>query len=95
MNTHENQKITNTKERLSALARAAGSAKAPRWLLKRENITQRQWRARKRADLKKLVAAFGRYRLGCAYCPGKDGEVGRIQDALDALTKSHAAKAWK
>ena len=72
-----------------------GSAKAPRWLLKRENITQRQWRARKRADLKNLVAAFGRYRMGCAYCPSKDGEVGLIQDALAALTKSHAAKTWK
>jgi len=41
------------------------------------------------------VAAFGRYRMGCAYCPAKDGEVGRIQDALASLTKTHAAKAWK
>jgi len=68
--------------------------RAPDWLLEREQITQRQWRIRKRRDLKQLIAAYDEYRMGCAYCPGKNGEVGAIGKLLDELKESHSIKKW-
>ena len=68
--------------------------RAPDWLLEREKITQRQWRIRKRRDLKQLIAAFDEYRMGCAYCPGKNMEVGAIEKLLNELKESHSIKKW-
>lgn len=68
--------------------------RAPDWLLEQEQITQRQWRVRKRRDLKNLIAAYNEYRMGCAYCPGKNGEVGTIGKLLDELKESHSIKKW-
>lgn len=70
------------------------SKRAPRWLLNREGITQHQWRVKKRAELKALEKAFSAYRMGCAYCPTFNGEVGAIQDAINAMKASHAPRVW-
>jgi hypothetical protein len=67
---------------------------APDWLLDQEQVTQRQWRIRKRRDLKQLIAAYDAYQMGCAYCPGKNGEVGTIGKLLDELKESHSIKKW-
>lgn len=67
---------------------------APRWLLQREGITQRQWKSRKRRELKAIIKAFENYRMGCAYCPGTDGEVGELQHLLERLKDSHSVKKW-
>lgn len=68
--------------------------RAPDWLLERDKITQRQWRKMKRRDLKNLIAAFDEYRIGSAYCPGKNGEVGIIGKLLAELKTSHSIKKW-
>ena len=68
--------------------------KAPRWLLKRGRITQRQWRALKRRELRRIISAFQAYRMGCAYCPAVNGEVGAINNALNSLKASHSVKEW-
>ena len=68
--------------------------RAPDWLLEREKITQRQWRIRKRRELKQIIAAFDEYRTGCSYCPGKNGEVGAIGKLLNELKESHSIKKW-
>lgn len=66
---------------------------APEWLLKQNRITQRQWKSRKRRDLRALEKALENYRLGCAYTPGH-----AAIDGLDAVIKimrqTHSVKAW-
>jgi hypothetical protein len=69
-------------------------AKCPQWLLKREGISQRQWESRKRKELKNVIKAFGEYRMGCAYCPGTEGEVGEIEKLLTKLQELHKCKNW-
>lgn len=68
--------------------------KAPNWLLSRERITQRQWRQIKRRELKSLLSAFSVYRMGCAYCPGINGEVGELDKILNSMKQSHSQKSW-
>jgi len=67
--------------------------KAPKWLLKREGITQRQWKSLKRTELRNVIKALDIYRSGCAFCPGAR-EFGTIVSALDQLEKSHSVKEW-
>lgn len=69
-------------------------SKAPDWLLKREGITNRQWKARKRAELKAVIAAYNVYRMGCAYCPGEDIAVGDLKSALERLKAALSVKSW-
>lgn len=68
--------------------------RAPDWLLERDKITQREWRQKKRKHLKNLIAAFGEYRIGSAYCPGINGEVGILDKILNELKESHSIKKW-
>ena len=68
--------------------------RAPEWVLERDKITQRQWRIRKRKDLKALLAAMKNYRSGCAYCPSQNGEVGALERLLESLWESHKEKNW-
>jgi hypothetical protein len=63
-------------------------------LLEREKITVRQWKARKRRELNDVIKVMSTYRMGCAYYPGKNGEVGKIDDALKSLKQNHSAKVW-
>ena len=69
--------------------------RAPDYALKNMGVkSQRQWRARKRKDLKAAIKAFGEYRRGCAFCPGINGEVGAIETLLASLWESHKEKNW-
>ena len=70
-------------------------SKAPKWLLKREGITQRQWKTRKRRELNNAIKAFDIYHLGSAFCPGdKDGYNYNITAKLDELKSLLSVKKW-
>lgn len=70
-------------------------ASAPDYVLKQRGFTtQRQWRMSKRRELNALMKAFGAYRFGCVFTPARDGEVGRIQEALLSLRKALSVKNW-
>ena len=87
--------INNTTGRKSGAAVLVQRVvRAPDWLLKRDKITQRQWRQIKRRDLRNLIAAFDAYRMGSAHCPGANGEVGALERILDDLKESHSIKKW-
>lgn len=78
-------------------AGAVGSTRlvrAPDWILKDRKITQRQWRIRKRRELKAIIAAAGKYRMGCAYCPGTNAAMGRLVALLQEMWESHKEKNW-
>jgi len=66
----------------------------PKWIREREGVTNRQWKARKRRELKAVIRAMDVYRMGCAYCPGKSGEVVAIDSALRGLKHLHSVKMW-
>lgn len=68
--------------------------RAPDWLLTREGITQRQWRVKKRRHLKELIKALNEYRMGCAYCPSKDGQVGKLDALLKTMWEEHKESNW-
>lgn len=52
--------------------------------------TLRGWKVRKRAELKALRAAHRKYMMGCAYCPGRNGEVGDLGLDKSAATLTEA-----
>lgn len=87
-----NQETSNVESAPAVAAQRV--ARAPDWLLKREKITQRQWRQIKRRDLRNLISAFDEYRMGCAHCPGTNGAVGVIGKLLNELKESHSIKKW-
>lgn len=66
----------------------------PAWLLERDKITTRQWKIRKRRELNDVIKAMAKYRMGCAFCPGVNGEVATIEEALNSLKQYHTAKVW-
>ena len=76
------------------MAKAKEKKQAPEWLLKRGGITQRQWKARKRQELKAVIKAFDTYHCGCAFTPGTSGEVGIIDEQLEKLRALHSVKQW-
>ena len=69
-------------------------AKAPRWLLDKLGITQRQWKSKKRKELKQLIKLFENYRLGCFYCPNYDTEIQDLERVLEQMKESHSVKNW-
>ena len=66
----------------------------PVWLLRQEGLTTHQWKAKKRRELKAALRAFDAFRMGCAYTPMKDGEVGAVQDLLTQMTRRLSVKEW-
>ena len=69
-------------------------AKAPKWLLKREGITQRQWKQMKRQELRELKKSLWVYGSGCAFCPSYDGRFGTMVKLVNELIESHSVKNW-
>jgi hypothetical protein len=67
---------------------------APEWVLKSDKITQRQWRIRKRKDLKAVIAAMKKYRSGCFYCPIQKSEVGAVNRLLESIWEAHKEQNW-
>ena len=47
----------------------------------------RAFKAKKRADLRAFVKAYDELRMGCAYFPNGDGEMGCIHEAFESLEK--------
>lgn len=61
----------------------------------RGDLSTRQWKAMKRRELQNAMAAFNKFRLGCAYCPGyDDGVVGSIDTSFIRLKHSLSVKNW-
>jgi hypothetical protein len=69
-------------------------AKAPKWLLKQESIDQRQWRYRKRADVRNLRAAFNRFRMGSAYTNQPRGTTDALERLIASLEQSTSVAEW-
>ena len=69
-------------------------AKAPQWLLKDLGITQRQWKSRKRKELKMIIEAYDAYVLGSAYCPSYGKESSALGIVLNMMKNSHSIKGW-
>jgi hypothetical protein len=67
---------------------------APAWLLKREGLTPRQWKARKRREAKELEMALGVYRMGCAYTPASTSFVGEIARNIATIRQELSVKSW-
>ncbi len=67
---------------------------APRWILKRLGLTQREWKQHKRTELLDLVHAFDTFRAGCAYTPAYPHLVARIDIAVEDLRKALSIKIW-
>lgn len=53
----------------------------PHWAYR----THREFKAKKRADIRALLSALDRYRNGCAYCP--TGADGLMVDAVAELLR--------
>jgi hypothetical protein len=66
---------------------------APKWLLKQEGITQRQWKQRKRRHLRDVRRALSQYRFGCAFCPSHY-LTDSIANLVSELEKSHSVQNW-
>lgn len=66
----------------------------PKWLLEQEGVTQREWKTRKRRELKTVIDVFRIYHIGCAYTPAKSGEVGRILEDFKSLKEALSVKNW-
>jgi hypothetical protein len=54
----------------------------------------RAFKAEKRAHLRALRKAYEALRMGCAYFPDGDGEMGRIESAIESLERKLSAKEW-
>lgn len=67
----------------------------PTWLLEEEGITAREWKQRKRRELKAAIDAVDALRLGCAHTPCVDGVyIGAIHQALQRLQAAWSKKEW-
>lgn len=69
-------------------------SEAPKWLLNQFGITQRQWKERKRRELRDVLKAMSVYHMGCAYTPNGEGEVGRITKDLESLAEKLSVRNW-
>jgi hypothetical protein len=68
---------------------------APAYVLAARKIrTQREWRRIKRAEIEAAIAAVDKVRHGCAFIPGRSGEVDLAEAALERLAKKCSPKEW-
>lgn len=56
------------------------------------DMTERQFRAKKRKDFRALKKAFDAWRLGCGLTPTNKGQVGIIQEQIDSIFEQ--CKPW-
>lgn len=67
----------------------------PKWILQRDGLTARQWKIRKRNELKTVVKAMNALFLECAYTPTVDGAyIGGIDADLCRLRRAWSQKEW-
>jgi|APGre2960657505_1045072.scaffolds.fasta_scaffold202891_2 hypothetical protein len=63
--------------------------------LKRCGITPRQWKARKRSELKDVLSALEAFEYGIIYCPVDVDALMDAEDLFDQMTQQLSSKAWK
>jgi hypothetical protein len=68
--------------------------KLPAWFLKQERVTPRQWKARKRKEVKETLRALGNLRTGCVYLPCGAEPLRKIAKELQQIKKQLAVKSW-
>lgn len=56
-------------------------------------MTSREFKKRKRAELKEVIKAFYKYRIGCAYCPSYE-TIKKVESFLESMKESHSEKQW-
>ncbi len=66
---------------------------APEWALKELGITQREWKARKRKEMKKILKSMDDFHYGCAYTPISSDFCRSIQHIKD-LAEHFSVKTW-
>lgn len=67
----------------------------PKWLLEQERLTAREWRQRKRRELRAVIRAMEYVQRGCAYTPDVEGVyIGEIMSRLRQLARAWAQKEW-
>lgn len=75
---------------------AISMTEAFQWILRREGITTRAWKAKKRKELKAIMDAFNVYLGGCAHCPGygNGSEIQALEEQLRKMIDTHSVKKW-
>lgn len=56
----------------------------------------RAFKAKKRADMRRLIKALGEYRSGCAFCPdgARSREVNEIERILGHAREALSVRVW-
>ena len=68
---------------------------APKFVLKNlGSSTQREFRALKRSELRKVIKMWDKFTLGCAYVPGYPQNTNTINNSLAQLKKLLCVKNW-
>ena len=65
-----------------------------KWICNQTRLTSREWKSRKRKEIREVIKAFEIYRLGCYYTPDGEGEVGQIDEALKSIKQKLSVKNW-
>ena len=56
--------------------------------------TTRQFKSRKRKELREIKNALAKYHQGCAYCPGYENEINELGKILKKLEELQSIKEW-
>ena len=64
----------------------------PKWLLEQEGLTARQWRIRKRRELRVLIKAFEQFGFGCGFTPARD--LALMAQMLEKWKQELGVKRW-
>jgi len=67
----------------------------PPYVLKNMGLkTTREFKSRKRKELREIKRALDKYYQGCAYCPGYENEITQIRNLLKKLEELQSIKQW-
>ena len=56
--------------------------------------TTRQFKSRKRKELREIKNTLAKYHQGCAYCPGYENEITKLGKILKRLEELQSIKEW-
>ena len=56
--------------------------------------TTREFKSRKRKELREIKQALNKYHQGCAYCPGYENEIKELGKILKRLEELQSIKEW-
>ena len=66
----------------------------PKHILDSNNCTGRQWKSKKRKEIKDALEAIHEIYLGCAYMPGGLKILGNVRKSLERLQGFCSVKKW-